>query len=55
MQSYGNSAIQRIDSVDGMNDIIPIKSYVMNNDVSKVFDLEEDPISIAKYVFIAEV
>ena len=50
MRANGDASIQKIDSVDGMDDKIPIKSYLLNNDVSKVYDLAEDPISIAKCV-----
>ena len=53
-QSFKGSTIDNrlleIESIEGLDDIVPIKKFVVDNDASKVFDFEEQSIDIAKFV-----
>ena len=50
-KKYGSNEIVKIDSVDKMDDKVIIKPYLKYNDISKVYDMEEEPIELAKFLF----
>ena len=44
--------IYRIEDISNMDSLIPIKKYLTDNGVEKIFDLEEKEIRLVKYVFL---
>ena len=54
MENHGQleGNIYRIEDIGNMDSRIPIKKYLTDNGVEKIFDLEEKEIRLVKYVFL---
>ena len=54
MENHGQleGNIYRIEDIGNMDSRIPIKKYLTDNGVEKIFDLEEKEIILVKYVFL---